>query len=71
MSENVFKFKLDYKKSTVIPEHLGRLELASGHIVRIIFDANGMKLIVPKDCIEKGDIILVDLPKGIGYISDL
>ena len=58
-------FNRDYETNEILPKPLGRLRLASGNIVRLVFTPDGLKLAFDKVCITNGDVFLYDFPESL------
>ena len=52
----VFQFEENFETGEYIAANLGRLQLASGNIVRIIFTPKGMQFIIEESSKDNGDI---------------
>ena len=48
------------KNDELNPMQLGRMELSSGNIVRLIIVTDGLKLVVHENSLRNGDIIVWD-----------
>ena len=69
MVEHTYKFDSAYEQpEEYIPYYIGRLLTASGGIIRINFDKDGIKLLIPASCKDNGDITWLkdDFPEMMG-----
>ena len=67
MVERIYKFDTVTETGGCIPYNVARLYTASGECIRIAFDEEGIKLYIPAECKDNGDIIfLKTMPEVLG-----
>ncbi len=59
-TSDVYRFEKSYETDGIILYPVGRLQLASGNIVRIVFTPDGLKLGLSEGSKDNGDIFWVE-----------
>ena len=67
--KNIFEFDSEFDTGNVIAEQIAHLYLASGNRVRLLFDPDGLKIIILKSSLDNGDIVIVDDVEFFGSLG--
>lgn len=66
-NDNIFKFQIDFDTKKVLCEPLGRLYLADGSCVRIVFSPRGLLMSVDKRAIDNKSLIIINYEDEVQF----
>lgn len=69
--QGCFTFITDFDTKKVVVEPIGRMYTAHGHCVRIVFTPEGLKMSLPKEAVDDGDVILLPFEGELQFVGGI